>query len=331
MEQKANVQGSLFRAGVPERAKVAKKNAMVRMRHDWGRLKQRVVALLISQIRKDDEDFMTQRISVSDLEQTYDRGGGGLYERLAQIADDLLDEKIVLPTETSDGYEKWNLMSGCRYEPGAGYIEAHFNRDMEPFLLQLSDHFTQYELDEFVALESKYAMRIYELLKSFEGMTDRKTFEVEELRRMFCCENKYKRPRNFRRRVIDRAREEINDKTRVSFDYEEHRERNRPVAYTFIITERARKYRPSKGQPRKPSRPGESSVRLEQRDAYDRWLDELSDEARERFRTAATTAVIEEDGVSRSDLEQSPSNWRVERKMRQMWNSWDPHPATDTE
>lgn len=322
-----NSQGDLFRRGIPDRAKVAKKNAMIHMRHDWGRLKQRVVALLISQIQKDDENFMTQRISVSDLEEMYERGGGGLYERLAMIADELLDEKIVIPTSTTDGYEKWNLMSGCRYEPGAGYIEAHFNKDMEPFLLQLSDHFTQYELDEFVALESKYAMRIYELLKSFERMSDRKRFEVGELRRMFCCENKYKRPRNFRRRVIDRAKEEINKKTRISFDYEEHREANSPVAYTFIVTNRSQPTRLRPPAKRRPSK-SEITVSSPDPDKYEVWLDGLSEERRNEFRTAATDAVIEEDGISRSQLENSPLNWRVERKMRQMWDSWK---QTDTE
>lgn len=39
------------------------------------------------------------------------------------------------------------------------------NDDLKPFLLQLKEHYTQYTLDNIMAMKSTYSIRIFELLQ----------------------------------------------------------------------------------------------------------------------------------------------------------------------
>jgi hypothetical protein len=125
-------------------------------------------------------------------------------------------------------------MSTCEYVEGAGYIEAKFNDDMRQFLLQLRRRFTQYSLECFVRLSSQHSMRIYELLKMREGLRFLR-ISVEELRELLSCEHSYERFTDFRRWVLNTAREELMEKADIYFNYKVERNGQTPVRINFVI------------------------------------------------------------------------------------------------
>jgi hypothetical protein len=141
--------------------------------------------------------------------------------------------------ESDDGrriYQGFNCMSTCRYVEGSGYIEAKFNDDMEPFLLQLRRRFTMYRLKNFMRLSSQHSMRMYELMKMREGMRYLR-ISVEELREMLCCEHTYERFSDFKRYVLERARKEIKETCDIYFTYKVERDGRTPVRVNFMIHE----------------------------------------------------------------------------------------------
>jgi plasmid replication initiation protein len=79
---------------------------------------------------------------------------------------------------------------------------------MKPYLIQLKERFTQYELLYTLAMKSQYSIHLYELLKSYEYQRD-KTFEIEELKRLLFATG-YTRYPDFIRFVVERATDEIN-------------------------------------------------------------------------------------------------------------------------
>jgi len=83
----------------------------------------------------------------------------------------------------------------------------------------LNQKFTRYKLGNILHLRSNYSIRLYELLKSYEGLTER-TFTLEELRAKLGLQDKYPVWINFRQRVIDHAQNEIAKKTDISFTYD---------------------------------------------------------------------------------------------------------------
>lgn len=66
-------------------------------------------------------------------------------------------------------------------------------------------------------MKSFYAIRLYELLKSdfYKETTEYIEYMVQDLRQFFECENKYKLFADFRKKVIDTAIVEINNKSDI--------------------------------------------------------------------------------------------------------------------
>jgi plasmid replication initiation protein len=216
--------------------RVVKHNDLIKARSNMSKIEHRVLAMLIADLSRDDERFKTQRIHIRDLIERSGSSSQDLYDRGKEICERLLDQKVQIQTE-QDGrrvYEGYNCLDKCRYVEGSGYIEARFNDSMKPFLLQLKEKFTIYQLENFMRLGSRYSMRIYELLKWMEDLVWLR-IRVEELREILSCEDKYSRFGDFRRRVIERAQSEINDITDISFNYKVEREGQTPVRINFMI------------------------------------------------------------------------------------------------
>jgi len=217
------------------RARVVKSNKLILGRADLSPIQHRIVAMLIAQLTPNTETFEKQTIRVKDLEQLLERSHGSIYQDVEDACSGLLDAKIEV-RERGDGhrtYHGMNLMSDIKYAEG-GEVKAEFTPAMRPFLLQLKRRFTQYNLQYFVRLSSQYSMRIYELLKMRQGLRFYR-IPVTELRELLKCEHSYTRFRDFRRATIDRAQQELREKTDICFNYKVEREGQSPVRVCFII------------------------------------------------------------------------------------------------
>lgn len=219
--------------------RVVKSNRLVQSKMNWTKLEHRVVAMLIAQLKKEDEKFEEQRVYIRDIADLSGRSGKSLYDQAEEICQKLLDQKIHVRTKTDDGrrrYKGYNCMSTCEYVEGSGYIVAKFNDDMQPFLLQLKRRFTQYNLRCFMKLSSQHSMRIYELLKMREDLRFLR-ISIDELREVLCCEHSYERFADFKRWVLERAREELKQKADIYFNYKVERDGQTPVRVNFLIKE----------------------------------------------------------------------------------------------
>lgn len=216
---------------------VVKSNQLVQARINWTKLEHRVVSMLISQLKKDDEVFSLQRVYIKDLLDLSGTKSRDVYDRAEEICQKLLDQKVHVRTQTNDGrrvYQGFNCMSTCRYVEGSGYIEAKFNDDMKPFLLQLRKRFTMYKLQNFMRLSSQHSMRLYELIKMREGITYLR-ISVRELREILCCEHTYERFSDFKRYVLEKARKELKEVCDVYFTYKVERQGRTPVRVNFMV------------------------------------------------------------------------------------------------
>ena len=125
-------------------------------------------------------------------------------------------------------FKKISWVSFCEYDSDVGFA-IKLNQDMKPYLLGLQNNYTEYTLDNILAMKSVYGIRIFELLQEKiknghrplpkNGLNIELT--VQYIRECCDCENKYERFSQFKLRVLDRAVEEINRVTtyKVSYDY----------------------------------------------------------------------------------------------------------------
>ena len=128
--------------------------------------------------------------------------------------------------------------------PGSSTVKITFNKHLVPFLFDLSRNYTQYKLEEVLLFNSKYTIRIYELLQSHNRKykLDNKipqeySVEVSVLRDMLEVKDIYPEWKEFRRRVIQTAVDEINKKSEeMHVEYKLIKEKKKVVEIVFIIS-----------------------------------------------------------------------------------------------
>lgn len=100
-------------------------------------------------------------------------------------------------------------------------MEAFFN---------FAKGYRKYELKTAMEFDSIYTMRFYELLSGQERPL---SFLIEELKKMFRIEDKYKQINDFIKRVIEPAKKELSEKAPYSFEYKINKQGKKYHSITF--------------------------------------------------------------------------------------------------
>ena len=199
---------------------VTKANKLVEASYRLSVSEQRVMALLVTQIHPNDEDFKPYRFKVANLEKLVadgDRKQQGLYSRVKALTRGLQEK--VLQIREPDGLLQVSWLCAAKYFEGVGEVELEFSPRLKPYLLQLQERFTSYKLGNVVKLRSRYSVRLYELLKQYESLGKR-SFELAELRRILgLSESELARWVDFKRFVLEVAKRELPKKTDLGFSY----------------------------------------------------------------------------------------------------------------
>jgi len=216
---------------------VRKSNYLIEASYKLSLNEQKFVLLLASKIKPSDEDFHPYKISISDFLNFLEIKTHS-YDRLDQIIDTLMGKKMKISFLDDEGKQNIlnvNWISSTKYRVGDDSIGIRFDPELKPFLLQLKKRFTSYRLRDVIQLRSSFSIRIYELLKQYEGLGER-TIEVQKLREMLGVEpEQYSLYANFKMRVILPAKKELAEKTDLSFDFEEIKESHAVKKLRFFI------------------------------------------------------------------------------------------------
>ena len=215
--------------------KVVKANDLIQQsRFHLTLQEQKIILYLISKIKPNDYDFAVHEFSIIDFCRIcgIDYDNGKNYKNIKDAIKNLADKSIWITLE--DGSEtilRW--IDRAWINKKSGLVKIKIDDMMKPYLLRLKARFTQYELFYTLAMRSRYSLRLYELLKSYEYQ-QKKTFDINELKRTLSTEN-YVRYPDFKRYVIDIAMKEINELTDISIEYEVIQEGKRYTKIKFSI------------------------------------------------------------------------------------------------
>ena len=149
----------------------------------------------------------------------------GLHEKDYKVIEKSLERLMsrVIKIKTDKGFELYQWFAKAKYNKGDEHIEVQFHPDLKPYLLELKKRFTKIPLKQVLQLRSKYAIRLYELLKRYED-TGFRTDYLQDLRKKLGVEEKeYPRFEAFERKVLKTAINEINEKTDLEVSYTKKR------------------------------------------------------------------------------------------------------------
>ena len=216
---------------------VVKANKMVKAKTSFTKLEHRIVASLIAQIEHGQESFETQRVSLRRIMERAGVESTEIFRKARDICDRLVEKGVGICTyDEQNGrvYTAYTLFRECRYIEREGVIEAKFEEEMRPFLLQLKNRFTMYSLNFFLQLPSRHSMRIYELLKMREDLGAMR-ISVQEFRETLGLENSYEYFTDLKRHVIEKARKQISEYTDIEFTYSVEREGRTAKRLRFFV------------------------------------------------------------------------------------------------
>ncbi|HDR7594544.1 RepB family plasmid replication initiator protein (plasmid) [Bacillus mycoides] len=217
---------------------VSKSNTLIEANSRLNLVEQKMLLCLASNIEPNDRDFKTYTFPIKQFHDLLGLSGSIKYTELSKITKELLSKVIEIRAGEELIQVSW--LSSAIYNRNKGTIDMRFDPLLKPFLLELSSKFTSYRLANVVKLKSTYAIRIYELLKQYEDLKER-TISLENLRYYLDAMDVYPNYANFKQRVLNPSQKELNQKTDISFEFEEIKLGRKVQKIRFTIRSQKRK------------------------------------------------------------------------------------------
>jgi plasmid replication initiation protein len=91
---------------------------------------------------------------------------------MAEITKRLIGRVVQIESQGETGKEllQFAWLNVANYRYGEGDVSLCFSPALKPYLLDIKSRFTKYALQYALHLKSAYAIRLYELLKQYEGI-----------------------------------------------------------------------------------------------------------------------------------------------------------------
>lgn len=217
---------------------IVKRNDLIqKSRHHMDLQEQKIIMYMISKIRPSEMNFTEQIFSIAEfcriIGADYDSGGN--YEHIKKTLGKLLSRFVWVTSE--DGSERsLRWVDKVVMSKRSGIVKLKIDEDLKPYLLDLQENFTRYNLVYTLAMKSQYSTRLYELLKSYQYKKC-VIFDIEELKRLLFAET-YKDGKDFRKRVIDIAVREINKLADIGITHEFIKEGRKFAEVRFDIRQK---------------------------------------------------------------------------------------------
>lgn len=155
------------------------------------------------------------------------------YTTMKRAADNMLGRYVTMHPKTGNT-KKIAWFDSVEYFDGEGRVHVKFGWTMSFFLAGLFEEFTKINLLDISQLSSLYSIRLFELLNQFKS-TGYRRISVEDFRIAMDCIKTYPAMADLRKRVLNPAIKEINEKTGLRIECRDIRKGRAVGAFEFII------------------------------------------------------------------------------------------------
>lgn len=198
--------------------KVVKANTLIqRSRQRLSVQQQKALLFLISQLTPGQTEFDWQTFEIADFCRVcgIEPQQGKNYRDVKAALQGLSDKSMWIKLDDdTESLVRW--LNKIHIKPRSGKLQVRFDDDMIPFLLELKEKFTQFHLIHTLAMKSKYSIRLYELLKSYEKLGQVR-FDLQRFKELVGID--YLNWYDIRRFVLETAKKEINALSDIEISY----------------------------------------------------------------------------------------------------------------
>lgn len=177
------------------------------------------------------------------------------YEVMLNAEKTLFERQFSFIDEYNDKV-KTRWISQAKYIKGKGAIEIIFTPAVVNEITRIDgeeEFFTKYLLCQTAMLNSVYSVRLYELVTQWRTAKKTPMFDLEIFRgQLGLGVTDYKKMNDFKKRVLDLAVNEINDKTDLKISYKQVKEGRKIVGFKFTVL--------AKEKPKKVKQEGDRDI-----------------------------------------------------------------------
>ena len=202
--------------------KIKQHNTITSGRYDFSACQLDILFMLLATLDESDELGKEYHIRVKDIELITGRKWN--YQQLREGTEDMMSR--VFEIQESRGLAQIVLFTKVQYLDGTGSFYMKINEEARPYFFDLKNNFTLLELKSVLGCTSKHAKRLYSLACQWRG-TGGHTYSIGELKEMLGLKDpkgkepeQYKQIGQFKEKVLDIAKRQINEHTDIVFDYE---------------------------------------------------------------------------------------------------------------
>lgn len=204
----------------------------------------RIIQLAIVDARETGKGLDTKtplRIDAMRYAQAFDTTRQNAYILMKQSEETLFNRRFTyFDNEKKPIKSRW--LQDVRYLDDEGAIEVCFTRLVVECITRLDgaeQFFTQYLLSQTANLNSVYSVRLYELLIQWKTAGKTPVFELLLFRgQMGLDDNEYKAMNDFKKRVLDLAVNEINEKTDLTVSYTQEKKGRLIHGFKFTVKQK---------------------------------------------------------------------------------------------
>ena len=293
----------------PSTAVVTQSNELVLARYSLPVSEMRLLMTVIAKIQPGDTKLTVYPVPIAEFADFLGISKSSAYDEMKYISKSLLS-RVVTIKKQNGGELQTHWVASADYEPGSGVVDIRLDEMMIPYLIGLNTNFTQCKLGMLLSFKSVYTNRLYMILKQKRDHNPyAKTYEFElgELRKLLGVSveriprtDKFDKAQeaielypaypDFKKRVLESAKKELDAKADLSFEYDEIRHGRPVTAISFRVFAITRAGMPPNDEQLKLSLPTQSGTDL---DFVETLLSFVPDDHRAKKAVRATIEAAE--------------------------------------
>lgn len=212
---------------------VVQANALIRSKQDdLTVFEAKLIRLAISQIITNDSKFHYYTCKITDLAEHLGIASSNAYREIKETGRRIMKKAVYIEESSPARKDRPNykIFPWFDYfEYTDGMVTYRLSEHLRPYLLDLAEFFTAYQIGTALKLPNNQTIRLYELLASWQnaivrgmqqtippGIDLQKNevlFSIEQLKSQMCCDNKYRNDRDFVNYAVANAVAAINSNT----------------------------------------------------------------------------------------------------------------------
>jgi hypothetical protein len=199
-------------------------------------MEEKILLCVIAKINPFDIDIEAIRYRITDFAKLIGISDDS-HTRIHTACKSLMTKTVSFTNDDGDTISA-SLMAEVKTSPRSGVVEFEISPSLRKEFIELRRNFTQYELENILKLQSRHAIRIYELTKQYESLGIR-TLPIDKLKKFLGIENSYPLFSNLEARVLTPSVDEVNKSTDLNLKYVKNKKGRTIQSVAFHISKKS--------------------------------------------------------------------------------------------